>query len=917
MLLYIDRLVGFARSPLGVVPGWLSIGALLVICVAGFGGLRATVVLAPGNIRPELGHAYVVRIVSRTSWLVALPSDPKGVVLKENANTLGPGGQLHQRIRDFGGGLYALNSTDLRFSTSNNSDPRTNGRVYRVDVPVMPGPLFFWVMPLGLMLAVIRWLPIGRKAAPYQVRNGVKASVLAVLAISAGGAASISALATLGSIRFSAQSLAFEDFTSVAAAMGISMLLAALEWPATRSILMACYRSYQYFPAILTTLAVAPYILLRILSYLSLAACFIYFTCSLIAFIAGWALPTTALIRWSLVAQWMAHHEQHFGFVLLTCAALGTTGTFIARLVPVAMPLLQEEETALLRFVRAWGFVIVAGAFVFSLSTMWAGIITPGQFQWASIGGLVPFSDAGSYAACAYDAPHYGILSQFCLRRPIAAAFRIVLSFFSGHSYSSMLLVQALLLSALLSFAAWAIISWRGLWAGVAFSGLVYIYARSFMPTILTEPLGIMVALFSIPFLIAAFRTQSLSHALLALMGITIALLIRMGAMFTIPALIIWIFWNFGRSQSQKMRAGITAMLVALAVFSANFALAGVYGAGPDNTGSNFAYVLCGLTLGTTYQGCPNLLHKEGKKFTGDSVASERFFYAMAWQNFKRDPGVLPKVLLNGAESFLVNLPDRLFRGYGGDVMEPSLILRYFISFVCIAGLIFFALSGRGEQQFFFWALFWLSVVASSAVVYYNDGDRVLAVSYIMIFLFFALGFRGAKLGTTVGVVPQQRLRLYGIASFSAMAFLCFSVPWLSYRLSRAPQAALARMSLNSNQVLIYGGPFMTGFLVVPDGAPLRSDVPTFNLTTFRNIVKQSGVEHYQGLVTPNPPSAPFGFVFAARAKYQSGYSYIVPPEVIERKNVRVWRIDLDHWHLKPPHGSYWFYVTHAEPLKW
>ncbi len=45
-----------------------------------------------------------------------------------------------------------------------------------------------------------------------------------------------------------------------------------------------------------------------------------------------------------------------------------------------------------------------------------------------------------------------------------------------------------------------------------------------------------------------------------------------------------------------------------------------------------------------------------------------------------------------------------------------------------------------------------------------------------------------------------------------------------------------------------------------------------------------------------------------------SRYQYIVPPEVIERRDVPAWHFDLKRWGYKPGHIEYWFYVTRAVP---
>ena len=54
------------------------------------------------------------------------------LVLEEDGEQIGPGNALHQSIREDGEGAFSHWGNRLMFSTSDNSDPRTNGRVYRV-----------------------------------------------------------------------------------------------------------------------------------------------------------------------------------------------------------------------------------------------------------------------------------------------------------------------------------------------------------------------------------------------------------------------------------------------------------------------------------------------------------------------------------------------------------------------------------------------------------------------------------------------------------------------------------------------------------------------------------------------------------------------------------------------------------------
>ena len=83
-------------------------------------------------------------------------------------------------------------------------------------------------------------------------------------------------------------------------------------------------------------------------------------------------------------------------------------------------------------------------------------------------------------------------------------------------------------------------------------------------------------------------------------------------------------------------------------------------------------------------------------------------------------------------------------------------------------------------------------------------------------------------------------------------------------------------------------------------------------------MIAQSGVERDQDLIHPILPPLPFGFVFAPHVAKgsTSGPTYIVPAEVVERRDVPAWRFDFRPWgNANNRHGNYhWFYVTNAEP---
>jgi hypothetical protein len=79
------------------------------------------------NIKAEQGYCYTARV---PEWII---SDAKGhstIRIFENGKSLAPAHSIHGDIRRLGKGRFSHWFDHVYFSTSDNSDPRTNGRTY-------------------------------------------------------------------------------------------------------------------------------------------------------------------------------------------------------------------------------------------------------------------------------------------------------------------------------------------------------------------------------------------------------------------------------------------------------------------------------------------------------------------------------------------------------------------------------------------------------------------------------------------------------------------------------------------------------------------------------------------------------------------------------------------------------------------
>jgi hypothetical protein len=701
--------------------------------------------------------------------------------------------------------------------------------------------------------------------------------------------------------------------------LAVTVLSVLLGWLLYNGVLRSGIKSLagRYERLLAAALGIPGLILLGICG-LGLIGSAVYVASSIYASATGWTLPTTALIRWSPIAEWAARNEPYFGYLLLMLAGFGASASWLTG--PTAHHgKLGESNELPLRFIALCSFAVAVSAFILCMSATWAGIVRPDGFFVSNIGGLNPFFDAESYLAAAHDQARDGFWNDVALNRPLAAAFRSALAFFGNFSLPAMLILQACLIAAATCFAAAAVAMWRGIWAGLAFFALTYIYARFFVPEALTESLGLFWALLSVPFFIEAFRSRSVQPALTGFAMTVVALTTRMGSMLTIPALLLWLVWQFGRDARARLRILAVACSILIGIFGLSSLLKNLYGTGQHPSSGNFAYQICGLTMGTIWTGCLTKADSEGKPLAHEPEARMNQLYSMAWENFKANPTVIFDRIVSINKLFFSQFPEVILKGYSLAIPEPNWFWRNTLTAVCLIGLLYAAGRRMTGLELAFWTLVWASIVGSASIIYADDGARTLAASHPLIALFLAIGFSSPATSAPTGALPSSRLSQYGALGLILAAALFVCVPWLAHRFSPAREITDGTLVNKPGEAFVFGGRRMSGFLVIADDQPLRNDVPSVHLASFVVMVAHSNMELYQDLIHPVIPPLPFGFVLAPRLEQgvQSLSHFIVPAEVLERPDVPSWRFQFVRWGYRPNADGFqqlWFYVTRAEP---
>lgn len=117
----------------------LAVG-LLLCGVHASAGPTVRVVLEPTEMRREIGRAWYVELPPGWEDAADDVDHPQrsAAVLLEDGRPLGPAHSIHATIRERGGGAYSHWLDLVYFSTSDGSDPRTNGREYAIERPGSP-----------------------------------------------------------------------------------------------------------------------------------------------------------------------------------------------------------------------------------------------------------------------------------------------------------------------------------------------------------------------------------------------------------------------------------------------------------------------------------------------------------------------------------------------------------------------------------------------------------------------------------------------------------------------------------------------------------------------------------------------------------------------------------------------------------
>lgn len=245
-----------------------------------------------------------------------------------------------------------------------------------------------------------------------------------------------------------------------------------------------------------------------------------------------------------------------------------------------------------------WGNLIALTSTMSLFALGLAGLWASGNTQSVILSGLIPLTDASGYYT---DATRllYGLdVSNFTAMRPFFAG---VLSFFLWLSDQN-LMISVSIFTAIAGLSCYLacreIKETHGAELATFVLMLMFLYYRHHSGTTMSESLGVSVSLLGVALLWRGLAAKKEWRTLFGIGMLALALNIRPGAMFVLPALLLWGSWVFRGSQKFSLRFLGLGTVIILAAFYTNSRLIDFVAGSSGVPFENFAWAFYGLASG-------------------------------------------------------------------------------------------------------------------------------------------------------------------------------------------------------------------------------------------------------------------------------------------------------------------------------
>jgi hypothetical protein len=589
--------------------------ALLLLGVVIYGWLRPPVAIVDiehKRISSIHGSAFTARLnmpyrllFSRVGDSLGAPNR-SGLVLFEDGMPLGPSHAEHASIAAEGGGAYSHWRRALIFSSSDGSDPRSNGRRYHVEYPYrLRTPLL--VLLVGAALAALTATAVlsARSDSPFLRRLWLAIPVLLVLLVLLFQALAPSVRWSLSpSSLHASEGFAYQGPVNLQVDFPYALPGNSVGWP-TQSSLILTEDGNPLGPSHEPIQSIEDHGAGRYSHWGSLLTFSASDNSDPRTNGRSYVVEGTAVVTWPV----------------LWAPAIATIIALFAHVVSVS----PQRRRALISGVDGQGKILPALLIVLvviiTLSVLvgnWLLARTPS----VAAAGFLPLTDALAYWTCAAELAATGGLTQYidvCGGRVTYTSILASLLGMTNWHLHGVYILQALL--AALAAAALTLQSARitGILGGIFVGALLIGYASDHVVGVtMTEVPGFVLGTASLVLLLSGARRRKFVLVLGGLAVFAVAQVARSGAMLILPALWAWTLLCAPSFGWTRRRAAIAAAAALVAGSAFQFTLTRALELDPSASFGNFSTVLYGLSRGGA--GWGQIYKDHPELFIGETV---------------------------------------------------------------------------------------------------------------------------------------------------------------------------------------------------------------------------------------------------------------------------------------------------------
>lgn len=434
---------------------------------------------------------------------------------------------------------------------------------------------------------------------------------------------------------------------------------------------------------------------------------------------------------------------------------------------------------------------LTLGLFALPLSGLWSTGTTHGY----AIGGLLPVSDAAGYYSSALRVLDGDPAITVSSKRPWFIGFLAALLGLTQQNLQVTLAIFVLINAIACFFLAREVQRSHGTAAGVLVLVLMFLFCRGFIGTTMTENLGVPMATVALAILWRGATKSNFNLSLWGIFLLTMALNIRVGALFVLPALVLWGAWLFRGSSRFSWRFLLGGFSLVLLGFMLNSIIVKLIGSPKAMGNENFAFHVYAMVVQDDWLSIFRN-HPEVTKLVGQEQAQR--IYALAWEAFRENPFGIFRSIVRAWQYFIFN--DFVFSFIGNIKLNFSLQI-----FSIIAVVNCFRKYQRPTSSLMLAAM--IGILASVPFVPpWDGGIRPYAATVPFFCIFPALGLAlvAEKMAWQQLIkVPRQKYQNKTFLIFSIVLSL-FSIvaPITTKLLSHTPK--IADLSCPGGMELIY-----------------------------------------------------------------------------------------------------------------